>query len=114
MNNNYATNEVPHTIGSIAIAFMAAQIISTAPMPIDLQQKGLNMASIRQTTYQSSATNSDFNQLCNTGTIQYFQGMEPLDAAISDFYTSLLASQESLGAEFAKVLYENLWELYES
>ena len=33
---------------------------------------------------------------------------------IREILTSLLASQEPLDAEFEEVLYENLWDLYES
>ena len=30
-----------------------------------------------------------------------------------EFYLKLLAKQERLGPDFEKVLYDNLWELYE-
>ena len=30
------------------------------------------------------------------------------------FYSDLLAQQEPLGAEFEKILYDNLWELYDA
>lgn len=36
------------------------------------------------------------------------------EQAVGSFYARLLISQEPLGAEFEKVLYENLWDLYES
>lgn len=32
---------------------------------------------------------------------------------ISSFYAILLSKQHSLGKEFEKVLYDNLWDLYE-
>lgn len=32
---------------------------------------------------------------------------------VTSFYAKLLSSQEPLGVEFEKVLYDNLWELYE-
>ena len=31
---------------------------------------------------------------------------------VSKFYEELLSSQEPLGKEFEKVLYDNLWDLY--
>jgi len=34
------------------------------------------------------------------------------DKEISDFFDDLASKQEPLGAEFEKVLYENLWDLY--
>ena len=41
------------------------------------------------------------------------QGVDPLVECISSFYADLAASQEPLGAEFSRVLHENLWDLYE-
>ena len=38
---------------------------------------------------------------------------EEFEKALAAFYTGLLAKQEPLGADFAKVLYDNLWDLYE-
>lgn len=37
-----------------------------------------------------------------------------LKQVVGDVYATLLAKQEPLGAVFEKVLYENLWDLYES
>lgn len=33
---------------------------------------------------------------------------------INGFYSKLLREQEALGAEFEKVIHQNLWDLYES
>jgi hypothetical protein len=35
------------------------------------------------------------------------------EGAITAFYATLLAKQQPLGQEFEKVLYDNLWDLYE-
>ena len=45
---------------------------------------------------------------------EYQQESDQFEVHVAKFYTKLLASQESLGAEFEKVLHENLWNLYES
>ncbi len=34
------------------------------------------------------------------------------DDQISSFYANMLAQQEPLGAEFERVLFDNLWDLY--
>jgi len=39
---------------------------------------------------------------------------EKFEIAATSFYSKLLLSQERLGAEFEKVLYQNLSDLYES
>ena len=35
-----------------------------------------------------------------------------IEKDISSFYSVLLASQEQLGEDFEKVLYDNLWDMY--
>jgi len=36
-----------------------------------------------------------------------------IDEELERFYEELTYSQEELGAEFSKVLFDNLWDLYE-
>ena len=36
------------------------------------------------------------------------------EMTLTDFYTSLAAKQEPLGAEFEKILYDHLWSLYQN
>ena len=36
------------------------------------------------------------------------------ERAITDFFVELSSNQESLGSEFKQVLFENLWDLYQS
>lgn len=38
---------------------------------------------------------------------------EEFEQIIVNFYKDLLSNQEPLGIEFEKVLYDNLWNLYE-
>lgn len=40
-----------------------------------------------------------------TGTVDF-------ELSVSNFYNDLLVEQETLGYEFEKVLYDNLWNLY--
>ena len=58
-----------------------------------------------------------------TATADFFRGsitgqynLNPIqfEHALGNFYARLLSSQEPLGAEFEKVLFDNLWDLYES
>jgi hypothetical protein len=44
---------------------------------------------------------------------EYQQESDRFEVSIAQFYAKLLASQESLGPAFEKVLHENLWNLYE-
>ena len=45
---------------------------------------------------------------------EYVSIPQGFEHAVGSFYARLLTNQEPLGAEFEKVLYENLWDLYES
>jgi hypothetical protein len=38
---------------------------------------------------------------------------DDLEIVVTKFYNNLLKNQEQLGAEFEKILYDNLWDLYE-
>ncbi len=48
------------------------------------------------TCYCSSSSNTDF------------------EAVVTDFFADLSSNQESLGPEFEQVLFENIWDLYQS
>jgi hypothetical protein len=46
--------------------------------------------------------------------LEIFEWYQMFNEQQNRFYTYLVANQEELGAEFEKVLYENLWDLYEN
>lgn len=58
---------------------------------------------------------SSFTDLASTMTVTR-QAYKPndLDQEVGVFYKRLLDSQEPLGQEFAAILHDNLWDLYES
>lgn len=63
--------------------------------------------------YYTKSAPSSFDQIRNIfGSIRD-QGPDLFVGNISNFYAKLVASQEPLGAEFSRVLHENLWDLYE-
>ena len=113
MNDNYYTTQTSRTIGSVAIAgIIATQLLLTPPL--NIQQQDLNMPLYRHNVYQLSAIPPTFDKFRGAITGEYYQGINDFEADISDFYATLIASQELLGIEFEKVLYENIWNLYES
>jgi hypothetical protein len=112
MNDNYYTEQTSHTIGTITIAgIIVTQLLLTPPL--NIQQKELDMYLYRSNVYQSSASSATFDQFRNVVTGEYYHEIDQFEAAISDFYATLIANQELLGIEFEKVRYENLWNLYE-
>lgn len=110
MNNAYYFNQASQTIGSVAIAgIIATQLLSSNPL--ETQAEDLPMS---PNVYSLPVLPYALNQYKNLTMGNYYQGSDPFEKTVSIFYTTLLSSQESLGAEFEKVLYSKLWELYES
>ena len=70
--------------------------------------------SVRDNYYRQKSNLSTFDQYKNPLTGKYDQSNVYFETAISNFYAELLASQKPLGEEFTKILYDNLWDLYES
>ena len=57
---------------------------------------------------------STLDQYNNPLTREFKNSDELLQSKVTEFYSTLLAVQEPLGEEFERVLYNNLWDLYES
>lgn len=55
-----------------------------------------------------------FSSYSNPITGEYNIAPDGFEQTVGKFYARLLDGQEPLGAEFEKVLYDNLWDLYES
>lgn len=64
--------------------------------------------------YQLFATPATFDQCRTTLMGEYRQERTRFENNIASFYAKLLAGQEPLEDRFEKVLYGNLWDLYES
>jgi hypothetical protein len=68
---------------------------------------------LRQDRY-APLLNGTFSQYQNAFTGDYAsQPVLDFEGSMTNFYASLLARQEALGADFERVLYENLWDLYD-
>lgn len=64
--------------------------------------------------YSATGNTNTFSTYGNPISGAYEVGSSDFEFAVSRFYSRLLEGQEPLGAEFEKVLYDNLWDLYES
>lgn len=69
---------------------------------------------VLQGTYSAKGNVSTYNSMRGIVTGHYDSNTKNFEQSVGDFYEKLLAHQEPLGADFKKVLYENLWDLYES
>ena len=99
---NVKTRLIPNTIGSIAIGMIAANwndVRTTEnPRPVEKDNSSI--------VYGGSQ--STFGQIAITRMTLLAQG----SASLVSFYSQLRASQEELGSEFEKVLFDNVWDLY--
>ena len=110
-NASYAIRPSISTMGSTLVrSGLLSSLFLGCPSALglpkeELQTRGFEFRDISCT--QSAANHFYF---LDSGT----QKVDPmvLERAVSDFYSRLHAEQETLGAEFEKVLVENLWDLY--
>jgi hypothetical protein len=94
-------NLVPATIGSIAMAWLASQPNTRLSEP--------TWSKIPLVRYRDAALSTHGDLVAP---IQRASVVSAETASLMKFYADLLAGQQELGAEFEKVLYDNLWDLY--
>lgn len=103
-NFSFETNTAP-TVG--LVLFMAVNpFLSANPSTIAIDSN-----QVHPSAYVISSQVS-------TTTSKYLisQSSQPVhfESFIEDFFVNLSQKQESIGSDFASVLYENLWDLYQS
>ena len=97
---NVRTSLIPNTIGSIAIGMIAANWTDTRALEHPrLEEKEKVVYGGAQSTFGQIAI-SRLSLLAEGAT------------SLADFYSQLRASQEELGSEFERVLFDNAWDLY--
>lgn len=107
---DYSKNQIPSTISMTIITAGILTLIMPNVAPANNLRKPVYNSNI--CTSVMTLPTIDLNKTVVTGE-NHLQN-DALEAALINVYTNLLARQESLGVEFEKVLYENLWNLYES
>jgi hypothetical protein len=99
--NKLSTALVPTTIGGMAISLIASSW--------DDLRKPDEYLLAPKPVVQYGGASSTFGHSTST---RRFAVLRSETASLMTFYSDLLANQEELGREFAKVLYENVWDLY--
>lgn len=95
----------------VAAGLIAAQLLNL-PDLVDVGEQEL--IPLNKDIYCIDGSISTFNSLTNAITGNYESAPVGFEQKVGSFYGRLLASQEPLGVEFEKVLFDNLWDLYES
>lgn len=111
-------NEIQYSQVSSTFSYALAGLLAfqaPSPIKVDLPANGRILSRSYITSSSEATFNSlGSNSLSSTITGAYESGFDSFKLSVSNFYSRLLVSQEPLGAEFEKVLYDNLWDLYES
>lgn len=109
--NNYIINCTSQTVSCFAVSIIATALAVNCNVTTINKTDKLD---INLTGYSKLASPSTFDSFSNMFTGQFTTSYDVLVETVSNLYTHLLAAQEPLGYEFAKVLHENIWDLYES
>jgi len=108
--NNIQYNRVPSTFSHVVIAgVLAAQMI-----PSEANAGLQEPRPLLESPYIWNGSKATYDRYSNPITGGYNSAQDSFEAAVGNFYSRLLIGQEPLGADFEKVLNENLWDLYES
>jgi hypothetical protein len=99
--------QLPTSLGGLAAGFMAAQLLSpiVAATPQWQDRGNLVFYAIPRIT----GTHGEYGNLF---AFVDFASSFAVESSIVSFYSKLLTKQERLGAEFEKILFDNLWDLY--
>jgi hypothetical protein len=100
MNKSYAIEQPSQTMGSVLIVMglaAAAAVVGNAPHQFPYTPR--IMPSVRGTTSARVITYGP-------------ERSASFEEEVGDFYGRLQAAQEPLGAQFEKILVDNLWGLY--
>lgn len=110
--NEIRSNLSSSTMGYVVMTGLLSVAMLNA-LPEDSIPGSKNHA-LSNNPYSANDRGATFDSFRSKVTGRYDLSPLPFEQAVVNFYANLLAVQEPLGAEFEKVLYDNLWDLYES
>lgn len=104
-------NQISTTVGAIIIA-TALSGLSVA----NKSNQDFSQITTSRDSYIPNGSSPTFseNQELQKHSINNIELNNSFEQVTSQFYSELEVQQEPLGKEFEKVLYDNLWDLYES
>jgi hypothetical protein len=110
--SNYFIQAHPDTCGTLSLPKGLICSVMLAGLAQQVQEPHSTLSLLRPQSVKLQETSQTFGQFSNALTGLYELSNLDFGKALSAFYSNLLARQESLGQEFEKVLYDNLWDLY--
>ena len=110
--NEIRYNLASSTMSNVVMAgLFSMAALNTSPEKMALMSP---IHSFSGNTYSSGGRGATFDSFRGGITGQYDLNPLHFEQVVGNFYARLLSSQEPLGVEFEKVLFDNLWNLYES
>ncbi|MBP9723155.1 MAG: hypothetical protein KBD64_08435 [Gammaproteobacteria bacterium] len=113
--SNYYTNAESRTNSTVKLVgiFLLSPLFVGVTNFVD-ETKNYKQA---QNTYQLDQVSKTYGQYTDLATGNILEKVDNhvdvFEEKLASFYEKLTYSQEELGAEFSKVLFDNLWDLYE-
>lgn len=93
------------------VALVSMQLLNSLP---EKPAPTISHLPISIDPYTLSGSKATFDMYRGVVSGQYDVGARKFERSVGNFYSRLLLAQEPLGAEFEKVLYDNLWDMYEA
>lgn len=111
--NSYSFNLTPSTnsSGNVSLPTLGGVVILTGMLLASVPNE---TGVVLRTDRYAPLLKGTFSQHQNAFTGDYAsQPVLDFESSMTNFYASLFAQQEPLGPDFEKVLYDNLWDLYD-
>lgn len=110
MSNIFEKN--PSSLG-LSVLIVSAALSHGIPLAREGLHSGPTARALRGENYQLKNPPT-YTHIVGGFTGEPLRSFDDFEQIIQNFYSRLLASQEELGTDFEKALYNNLWDLYES
>jgi len=111
---NYIVGRITQTFGTVVITGMIASTAMAMPLS---ESQHVQKSAKELSTYHQLIAGISSTQDTRKGTLNHLAISTPplkLENVVTDLYAKLVAEQEDLGPEFEKILFANLWDLYQS
>jgi hypothetical protein len=113
--NKYHTEQTSRTLGTVMVAGMLASTFLPSDYNNELSLSRPHFSPSNNYTFASHGTSSTYETNKNILTGHYPSSEKTIfEAVVTSFFKELTLNQEPLDREFEQVLFENLWDLYQS
>ncbi|MEO5331603.1 MAG: hypothetical protein H7839_06230 [Magnetococcus sp. YQC-5] len=106
--DEYSTNHTPVTAKNAQI-FSAAILAS-----VFLYHHSEHPQNLHKSYYETNTISPSCNGILSYTSVRSPENSDnPFEKVVADFYKQLIENEESIGKDFAHILHDNIWDLYE-